>query len=549
MTKSDEKELLDLIKNMSIKDNLNPIIYYGIKCLVYEKFRNKSKYFCEAIMWLFTNVNCPFESNLIFNATNEPKASYEDSLKVDLLQLKTNVNNTENKMCINLVKGKSTDTPKSETNSKTNNDNFSDKANIDMLLSYGITNLEEIMKNLFYYCNDYILDRNDDYILLNLIKSYIFSDEDSSSSNLMISYNIYSSSIELIFCLKLVEYFPIPICNSTKEEKYYNDYIGSIQDKVNAFFNSWIELYAHKYQNNILIKYLLEKNVIKKKQKLTGLDLKSLAKKEPNLPLKNVAFARLIRDGIFVFEIEEIARQFCIIDQELIKEMTLFEITNFTKKNGKSDYFNKIILRNKQLKCYILLFILMQNNLENKKLMTENFILLANGCRLLHNYQSSYTIISAFNLIGITKKLFWRQIEKRFKDLYCSLEKDYLEVELKDFFQKDRENIVFPRIPNFVNIFLKMDSFINKSNKDSINKTILSKEFKDFNILMRELSYNKYPFFKVNPLHDFLKFGFLEIFKSKIWDIKVLDFSKFIEQNPIDSVIEVLVSNLTKILK
>ena len=61
-----------------------------------------------------------------------------------------------------------------------------------------------------------------------------------------------------------------------------------------------------------------------------------------------------------------------------------------------------------------------------------------------------------------------------------------------------------------MNIYQKTEYFINQLNEGDSTKIFLSKEYKDYNVMMNEISNIKYPFFKVNPLYDFLKFGFLE---------------------------------------
>ena len=539
-------------------------------------------YFNEALTWLFSNLNTTLEVTL-FNVSkinelgkdkddNSGNSKSDDSFKIDTdLDFNpdeiTNGNdnykgNNFNDKFNNNFNDRNIQINKKPQQVNYNNNNITSDLNftfnkdkqdcINKLLLQDQTLFKEVVNSLFSYTtsigNDYILDRNDNYILVKLIKNYIFSDENPVTSNLMISYNIYSSSLELIFCLKLVELYPIPIFCNANEQKYYIEYMFDVKYKINVFINSWVKIYKTKYENNKLIMHLLANNI--KSTFEAPLDIKSLTKYEPNLPIKLVSFTKLIKDGIFSFEIEEIARQLCIIDQQNIKNISLYEIHNYIKKSGKTKLFDKIRLREKHIKCYILLVILIQNSLENKKLMTENFIFLASGCKLLHNYQSSYTIIATFHLVGLTsKKLLWRQIEKKYRDLYLSLEKDYLEVELKEFFLKDKEKVVFPCIPNFMNIYQKTEYFINQLNEGDSTKIFLSKEYKDYNVMMNEISNIKYPFFKVNPLYDFLKFGFLEIFKAKKWNLKLnLDFSKYIEQPKlIDSLLDILVSNFKKV--
>jgi hypothetical protein len=48
---------------------------------------------------------------------------------------------------------------------------------------------------------------------------------------------------------------------------------------------------------------------------------------------------------------------------------------------------------------------------------------------------------------------------------------------------------------------------------------------------MDENAKNKYSFFKMNPLYDFFKFGFIEISKPKRWNLKLrFDFSAYFEK-------------------
>jgi hypothetical protein len=56
-------------------------------------------------------------------------------------------------------------------------------------------------------------------------------------------------------------------------------------------------------------------------------------------------------------------------------------------------------------------------------------------------------------------------------------------------------------------------------------------EYKSFLMQMDENAKNKYSFFKMNPLYDFFKFGFIEISKPKRWNLKLrFDFSAYFEK-------------------
>jgi hypothetical protein len=42
-------------------------------------------------------------------------------------------------------------------------------------------------------------------------------------------------------------------------------------------------------------------------------------------------------------------------------------------------------------------------------------------------------------------------------------------------------------------------------------------EFKDFFLFIMEIKRNKLPYYENNPLYDFLKFGFKEMFRTDVW--------------------------------
>ena len=97
------------------------------------------------------------------------------------------------------------------------------------------------------------------------------------------------------------------------------------------------------------------------------------------------------------------------------------------------------------------------------------------------------------------------------------------------------------RIKNNINNII-----IKQKTADSETCLKNSKDFKDFYLLMEQLSKNKYSFFKVNPLYDFFKFGFLEIFKPKKWNLKFrTDFSQYSNDiTQLDQLLEVLIKNV-----
>ena len=68
-------------------------------------------------------------------------------------------------------------------------------------------------------------------------------------------------------------------------------------------------------------------------------------------------------------------------------------------------------------------------------------------------------------------------------------------------------------------------------------KVTLCREYRDFYVKIIDLNRNKYSFFLVNPLNDFLSNGFWEICKTKEWGIKTNfdEILQFLKANRINN--------------
>ena len=80
------------------------------------------------------------------------------------------------------------------------------------------------------------------------------------------------------------------------------------------------------------------------------------------------------------------------------------------------------------------------------------------------------------------------------------------------------------------------------------HKIFICNDFKDLMQRIEDISKEKYLFFKVNPLYDFLKFGFLEIFSPKKWGLKSrFDFSAYTNKlSKLDQLLNYLVKSFQK---
>ena len=542
------KVILTLIKDEQLRQGLNPLVYYALKLMYNSEFSNRTKYFGFAIKRLFdelaNNLNlqiATLDNNLMAaeNTMTFDMSIVEDIAPINPNEKKDNKENKENK-----------DKKDEKDENNIEEDPLNVTANKDVYNS-----VNKLMKKNWKWCfnkmvdydDEYILDRDDNYILLRLIKDYIFSDVPPNESTLMICYNIFCSSIELMFCFKLVLSFPNYFLMK-KEKDQISEYFENIKKRVNLFFDEWCKNYWDKYKRNKLIKEIIgpkEKEPVKEeipKEK----SINKITMSEPILNTKYISFTKLIKEGPFCFDIEEIARQICLIDHELLCNLKYNDYIQYLVKREMPKVFEQFIIREKQLQCYILIFMTMHSNLENKKNMIQNFIALAHTLKYMNNQQTCSTIISSFSIVGITKKkLLWKLIEKKYRDIYTNLEKEVNDVELNEnpIMKEKKEDGSVPHIRYIMALINNL--IIQMKGMEEEHKIFICNDFKELINSMEDNCKKKYLFFKMNPLYDFFKFGFLEIFKPKRWGLKSrFDFSAYTTKlTKLDQLLNYLVKN------
>ena len=538
------KVILTLIKDEQIRQGLNPLVYYALKLMYNSEFSKRSKYFGLAIKRLFDEL--------------------ANNLNLQIATLDSNLMAAENTMTFDMSivddmgpaeplekKDKNVKNDKNENNIKEEEENpLNVTANKDVYNS-----VNKLMKKNWKWCfnkmvdydDEYILDRDDNYILLRLIKEYIFSDIPPNESTLMLCYNIFCSSIELMFCFKLVLSFPNYFFMK-KEITQINEYFKSIKKRVELFFDVWCGNHWDKYKRNKLIKEIIgpkeQKPVIEIEKKEKSINKINMS--EPILNSKYISFTKLIKEGPFCFDVEEIARQICLIDHELLSSLKYNDYIQYLVKKEMPKVFEQFIIREKQLQCYILIFMTMHSNLENKKNMIQNFIALAHTLKYMNNQQTCSTIINSFSIVGITKKkLLWKLIEKKYRDIYSNLEKEVNDMELNEnpIMKEKKEDGSVPHI-RFIMALIN-NLIIQMKGMEEEHKIFICNDFKELINSMEDNSKKKYLFFKMNPLYDFFKFGFLEIFKPKRWGLKSrFDFSAYTTKlTKLDQLLNYLVKN------
>jgi hypothetical protein len=200
--------VLNVIKDPTIKANLNPIAYYTIKLIYAPNFSERSRYFFLALQTFFKNYSKSLNLDKLTSEIPLKQKTDNTFIMKKLLEQSSNINSP-----FNAKDGQEEDI-------------FSSKY-INILLEYD---------------SKYILDKDDNYSLLYMLKDYIFETQDPKTSELMQGYNLFVSSVELMFCLRLILHFP-KVHFMRKEEHLPNSYFNYIKDRVCKFCYVWCKEY------------------------------------------------------------------------------------------------------------------------------------------------------------------------------------------------------------------------------------------------------------------------------------------------------------------
>lgn len=161
-----------------------------------------------------------------------------------------------------------------------------------------------------------------------------------------------------------------------------NKYNQSIKDRVSKFMIAWVKVYPKKYEKNLFIQTLINDVVkITKEEQHPSIDFISLSLDEPILPNKYVGIIKLIKEGPFLFDVTEIARQLCIIDQNNFSSISEKDYVDYIVKKEIPESFNKIYKRETHFKCYVIIYVLLIKDLEMQKKAVQNLIQLAETCK------------------------------------------------------------------------------------------------------------------------------------------------------------------------
>lgn len=594
-----KEEINKLLKSKTLKRKLHPLSKYLLKSLFSSDFVKRNKRFNDALcefylnfsdqieLNLFTNDITTIESkkNLVNDQTNLFKEKEDDNTVLHSFIKENNPfsnnNNDDTQIKQYPFDDKTIENINSDQINENNNDTQNNITNKDTYMNLNLfpfidKEINWILDKLLEYNSEYILDTiSSEDPLLEIIVDYIFSDQDPKTSKLLLSYNIIASSIELAFCLRLVTKFP-SLAILPKEREFYDSNNQHIIPRIERFIVVWKNFFPQRTTKDMIIKHYLDVPItsfnVEEYLESGSYDFSELSKEEPILSKNFVLFSKIVNNNIFIFDLEEISRQLCLVDQELLLEL---DINSYLRqvKYREICVFNKIYRREKQFKAYILFSIFIDKSNQNRKALVENFINLAYNLKKKKNYQSHITIIKAFMLINLKNiSSIWDQINPSIKHYYLNMVKEIEKIELNETFfttytssnkstssvsTENSTNLSLstttnPVLPSAVTLNNALDMIKRNIRSGNIVDTVNAcTEFKEFYLIINNCSRNKYSWYRNNPIYDFIKFGFKEVFRTSEWRKEYKKFSplrfSIEDDNLIDSVIKQLENQFRKL--
>ena len=499
------ESIIEILKSENIRKNIHPINYYILKGIYSKKFYKRSKYFVDALLKVYDS----FSNNIDISIFDETQIIKNDDNDITLNNLNiTNLNDNSyfqpEKKQNNLIRGaletsqanlnhfsmlnesvifdinnmKQKDFKEFNINARENDMNFNEtqneifssdrrpsnymgKENDNLNISinkYNYVNLSsKLEKNpnffidfILNYYDEHILDKEDNYTLLQLIKNYIFSDEDASNSTLLMTYSLFGSSLELIFCLKQAEKIPNIIC-TPKEKKFIVIQNEKIKIRIRNFYSAWLNISENRkkleLKKNEILRMLLDtefqQSIANNSTNEQSFYLLLTTFANPELE-KYITITKMIKEQTpFYFNTDELSRQICLIDHELFCRIKLSEFSNFIVKQKFTEIFEIFRIRELQFKCYILCLYYKQDYLDKKKELIRNLIILAKKLKEKKNFQSCFTLVSVLVRLDIeSKEDIWVSLKTVEKKVYKSLKEEYKNLE---------NNSGIYQINNFVN--------------------------------------------------------------------------------------------------
>ena len=306
--------------------------------------------------------------------------------------------------------------------------------------------------------------------------------------------NEYSDNLKMVHLIDLKELYQNIIDYIKKYDinKTLNSILLDIYDTL-SFIDEKV-LNTDKLNN----KEIKLTNLYKKKRTYS---VSSHLKEQPILPFKQ----KNCHFDILEWSEIEIARQLSLISHFLISKIRVSELfsSRWTKseKYSNSPHIMKCIDRFNKLSLWIAEEILSYDKAKSRALVIEKFILIAEECRKMNNFNDCVNITTAINIFPIKRlNKAWRRINfenmKLFKNLndLCSFANNY--ALLRDETLKANNK---PCVP-YLGLHLKALAFLEEGPKYLKKGMVNIRKIKEFGEILNEISRNKKIYYDFKPV-------------------------------------------------
>jgi len=357
------------------------------------------------------------------------------------------------------------------------------------------------------------------------------SHDSSFTQTFLLTYRSFASSMEVIdalikrFCIK-----PPPQLTNPQDLKIWNEKKAMpIRLRVCNVLKSWIETYSLDLQGNAddakamnVVRQFCGSQANGEHATLVNAIMKAFEKRDtggqklllnlskeappPILP-KNLNYIRF-RD----IDPLEIARQLTIMESKTYTQIQPIECLNKAwseKENSPAINVKAMIEFSNKTTGWVATAILRENDLKRRAEILKHFILVADKCYNLNNFNTVMSILAGFNSSPIHRlKRTWEQLNKKTTDIFENLERV---INPQKNYAQYRENLhsVNPPCVPFLGVYLTDLTFIEDGNTNTLksnNQLInFSKQTKTAEVIREIQQYQNQPY-NLNPVREIAEY-------------------------------------------
>jgi len=354
------------------------------------------------------------------------------------------------------------------------------------------------------------------------------SHDSGFTSTFLLTYRSFATSIEVIealikrFCIK-----PPPQLTNPQDLKIWNEKKAvPIRLRVCNVLKSWIETYSLDLQGNaddakaleIVRQFFtseengehanLAKNILKALEKRdtgTGKKLLLNLSKEAPPPIlpKNLNVIRFLD-----IDPLEIARQLTIMESKTYNQIQPIECLNKAwseKENSPAVNVKAMIEFSNRTTGWVATAILGENDIKRRCNILKHFILVADKCYSLNNFNTVMSILAGFNSSPIHRlKRTWELLSNKMNLIFENLERV---INPQKNYAQYRENLhsVNPPCVPFLGVYLTDLTFIEDGNSNNLksNSQLInfSKQSKTAEVIKEIQQYQLLPY-NLNPVKE-----------------------------------------------